>query len=267
MRYTPTLLFLKGSELMIRLSFMQMHNVVGIIGLLVLGTSASPQAQAQMTLALTTAISAPYSTPQKTGLFDRLATEIFRRLGIAVAIHSLPAERALLTLNAGLDDGTMARVAGLAKRYANLVQFSEPLMASEFMVFTKRAHLQMTGWDSLQPYHIGIITGWKILEQHLTGVTALTKVKDRSQLFQLLDHDRVDVIIFLRWGGLEIIKRLGLTDVEALEPPLIVQDVFIYLYKKHTALAAQASAVLKDMKQDGTYQRIFDLTLGELMAK
>ena len=94
----------------------------------------------------------------------------------------------------------------------------------------------------------------------------MTKANDGEHLFRMLQHDRVDLVVFNRWGGLQLIKDLGLTDVEMIGPPLARRDVYFYLHKKHAELAVKASETLREMKRDGTYRRIFEETLAPLQA-
>lgn len=208
----------------------------------------------------------PYSTPDKTGFEDRLFTEIFRRLGIEVRIYDVPSERGLSLLNEGRDDGTLARNAGMAQRYPNLVQFSEKALDREYLAYTKRADIEVTDWNSLAGFDVGIVNGWKILEENITTAGSLIKVRDGAQLFRILDEGRIDLAVFNRWGGLYLLRELGLKGVRALEPPLARRKVFFYMNKRHAALAEQASEVLRQMKLDGSYQRLIDETLGPLTS-
>ena len=47
-----------------------------------------------------------------------------------------------------------------------------------------------------------------------------------------------------------------------IQPPLAQREMFMYLHKKHKALVNKAAQALSSMKRDGSYQRIFDQTLG-----
>ncbi len=53
-----------------------------------------------------------------------------------------------------------------------------------------------------------------------------------------------------------MIKQLGLQSVRALEPPLAQREMFLYLNKRHKTILPILAGALKDMKKDGTYNRI-----------
>lgn len=219
------------------------------------------------TLVLNTAFTSPLSNDAQSGFADRVVAEALKRNGYGLETVLLPAERALINANAGIDDGDLLRISGLQKTYTNLIQVPEKVMDLEFVVFTRHANFPVTGWQSLKPYSVSIITGWKILERNITEYADLTKVKNAEQLFTLLVKDRTDVIVFSRWVGLGYIKDKQLSKVKVLDPPLVQRAVYVYLHKKHERLVPGLAAALRDMKADGSYQRIFQETLAPLAGK
>ncbi len=241
--------------------------IPGSLSLTGRAAAQEPNAAAERRVLTISASNAPpYVTPQRTGLEDRLFTEVFRRLDIEVRIYDVPAQRGLVLLNDGQDDGTLARNPGMSKRYPNLVQFSEKALDREYLVYTTLPDIEVAGWDSLAGYSVGIVNGWKILERNITAARALTKVRDGAQLFRLLNEGRVDLVVFNRWGGLYLLRELAIKGVRTIEPPLARREVFFYLHKRHQELAQRASEVLREMKQDGSYQRLVEEALGPLIS-
>jgi polar amino acid transport system substrate-binding protein len=161
-----------------------------VLILLFLG-QAGPLA-AQPPLSLNTFVGPPLSTPDQTGYFDRILLEAFSRLNIPITIGHLPAERSLQNVDSGIDDGDFVRIAGMEKRYPNLIMVPEKIDDVEFVAFTRTLNLSTTSWATLTPYHVGIVRGWKILEENLAGVKKLTPMKDPEQLFTLLKNGRAD---------------------------------------------------------------------------
>lgn len=233
------------------------------------GVLAGPQpvsAQSPASLTIASEDLPPYSTRERTGFEDLLATEMYRRLGIELRIIPLPSERVLANANAGIEDGVFGRIGGMTEKYPNLVQFEESIRLSEFVAFSRRRDIEISGWDSLKPYNVGIITGWKILEWNIKESKSLTKVKTVRQLFKMLDAGRVDVVVYMRWAGLHSIRELDIEGVRIVEPPLATKKSYWYLHKKHRDLVPRASAMLREMKRDGTYDRIFEQVLGQLVS-
>jgi len=219
---------------------------------LVLTAPAGPQSS----IVLNTANDPPNSTDEHTGLCDLILTEAFKRLGMTVKIVNLPSERALINANEGIDDGNFARVEGLDKTYPNLIRVPVAITKFEFTVFSKNPSLAIKNWESLSPYNVGIITGWKILEQNIVGTRSLAKVADESLLFNLLQANRVDLVVYDRMQGKALMKRVRMRGIHVLDPPLAERNMYLYLHKRHAVLADKLTKTLRGMEQDGTYKKI-----------
>ena len=213
-------------------------------------------------LMLNTFDSAPFSTPDQRGFLDLLYRELFARLEIAFEIQILPAERALQNANAGIDDGEICRVAGLDSIYPNLVQTTEPVTQYEMVAFSREHDFSVSGPESLMPYDLGIVTGWKILERSTQRNPSRIMVDSTDQLFRMLDQGRVEIVLIERLVGMETLNRLRIKGVRILSPPFLAGDWFLYLHKKHQALVPRIDAELRKMKQDGSYERIRQQVLG-----
>ncbi|SEA72948.1 polar amino acid transport system substrate-binding protein [Desulfuromusa kysingii] len=210
---------------------------------------------AQSPLFIGSAFEPPISAPGQKGIVDRIVREAFARIGKEVLVTPLPAERSLINADKGINDGDLIRVTGLQRHYPNLIQVSEKLIDFEFVAFHKGPHIRIENWNTLAPYSVGIVRGWKILERNLSDAH-LTQVESLSLLFTLLEKGRTDVVVYERLAGLQAIHDLGLKDISQLEPPLEVQPMYLYLHKRHKMLIAPLIEALKAMKQDGTYHKI-----------
>lgn len=212
-------------------------------------------------LRLNSGVRAPYFQPDKTGFIDRLVPEVFRRLGVvAEGVQYAASERAMINANNGVDDGLVLRIRGLEKNYPNLVIVDEKIIDNEFVAYSRQARFATTGFDALKSHQVGYINGWKIFEANVPPETAVTKVQKAEQLFGLLDQGRVDVVLYERWQGNQIVKETG-SRAFLLSPPLATSEMFMYLHRKHAHLAEPAARALRAMKADGTWRRIAAETL------
>lgn len=227
----------------------------------------SSPALGQQTLVIFAPTDLPLGNEARTGFLDVLATEALRRIGVGLELIELPAERALINANAGIDDGNITRIAGLEKFYPNLVRVPEKMIDMDFVAFTRHVEIQTDGWQALKPFSIGIIKGWKILENNIPGEAKVTLADDVEQLFRLLEKDRVDLVIYTRWRGLARIKRHKLSGVRVLTPPLVTKEMFMYLHKKHKHLVPKIAAALRAIKAEGTYQRLFQEKVAPLATE
>lgn len=215
-------------------------------------------------IVLTSGVLAPYTTPERTGFLDQLIATLFREVGLEaeLLIYPTATERGMLNANEGVDDGLAMRVAGLEKQYPNLIRVPEPIAINDFVAMSTRQRFATTGWDSLQPYAVSYIIGWKVFEQNVPKSREQTLVRDAEQLFTLLARDRTDVVLYERWQGVAVTRAMGLR-VQVMEPPLVRTPMYMYLHKKHAALVPRVAQALARLKQNGTYNRIYDATLGK----
>jgi polar amino acid transport system substrate-binding protein len=198
----------------------------------------------------------PLTTPERNGFLDVIAGEAFRRAGVELRLVKLPPERALINANAGIEDGDLTRIAGLERQYPNLVRVQEKLTDWEFTAFGRDASVAPT-WPALRTRSVGHIKGWKIYEQNLSGAERVTTADDPEQLFRLLALNRIEVALYERWLGLALLKRLGLKGVRPLAPPLATREMYIYLNKRHAALAPRLAQALRALKREGYYERAY----------
>jgi polar amino acid transport system substrate-binding protein len=232
-----------------------------ILCVVTLGIGLAP-AHAAGKLVLSSGVLEPYTTPDRKGFLDQLIAAVFREIGMEaeLLIYPTATERGMLNANEGVDDGLAMRVAGLEKQYPNLVRVPEEVAFNDFVALTSGARFATDNWDSLSPYLVTYIIGWKVFEQNVPKAKEVTLVRDADQLFGLLKTGRADVALYERWQGLAKSRAIGLK-LQVLEPPLVRTKMYMYLHQKHAALVPQVAAALLKLKQNGTYQRIADNTL------
>lgn len=199
----------------------------------------------------------PYTNAERTGFLDIIATEAFRRAGLELRLVKLPAERALLLANDGIEDGELTRIAGLETQYPNLIRVPEKLVDWDFVALSKDASTPVSV-EAIRGRSVGLIRGWKIYEKAMAGAERVITVNDSEHLFRLLELDRIEVALYARAMGLEHIRKHGVKDVRVLEPSLYKREMFIYLNKRHAAHAPKLASALRALKRDGTYQRAYD---------
>jgi polar amino acid transport system substrate-binding protein len=215
--------------------------------------------QAQTPLKINTAFAMPLSSEAQDGLFDHLMQELFGHLDKQVQVQRPPAERALRYANAGIDDGDGPRIAGLTQTYPNLLQVPEKVLDVEFVAFTlEDLSFSAGSWESLKPYHVGIVKGWKILESNIQDTQSLIQAHDPTQLFEFLKEGRIQVAVIDRLTGSHIAEQAELS-VNIQEPPFAVREMYLYLHKKHEDIIESVAANLKKMKEEGRYAEIMKL--------
>lgn len=189
---------------------------------------------------------------------------MFERIGINASTVLLPSERSLINANNGINDGNIARIKGIEKKYSNLIMVPEKIIDFEFVAFTKNQQLNIHNWAGLQPYNVAFINGWKVFEKKVTQYKSLVRTKDSEQLFDLLNQNRIDIALYDLWSGVWEIKQ-SKSDIDYLRPPIASFQLYLYMHKKHKHLIPNLTKALQTMKKDGTYQQIYSQSLQYLL--
>jgi polar amino acid transport system substrate-binding protein len=190
----------------------------------------------------------------KQSLSEKVLEQAYKRLNIKMNIVYFPAARTLWLANNGTVDGEVARLAGVEKTYSNLLRVNVPVAIISMSVYTKaRTNFTVQGWQSLTPYRIAYLRGIKVIENKLQGLSA-EGVTSHEQALMMLEHDRVDVVIADANQAFMILPTYP--DIKMLTPPVYSFPVYHYLNKKHADLVPKLEAVLQQMTDDKTIERI-----------
>ena len=209
-------------------------------------------------MVITTWCGAPFSKPDQSGYLDQIVTEAFNRAGSDIRISRKPPERSVYDADKGITDGEFIRIKQIGDLYPNLVIVPEHLYEMEFVVFTKKDDVKLNqGWKSLKPYKTGIVRGWKILEQNVKYTHGpRSDANIQEELFKILDMGRIDVAVYSKAFGNEVISQLGLKGIRSLEPPLARKKMYLFLHKRHKEIIPKLANILKSMKADGTFSKL-----------
>ncbi len=204
-------------------------------------------------------LSKPDIPPDIRGVMaERILQEAYKRLGVVVEYKLYPGERALIVANAGGTDGEVARIEGMEKMYPNLIRVSVPIAYSDLVVFTTDPQVTVTGWESLRPYYVCIVRGMKLAEIKTQGMK-VDRVTRSEQLFKKLARKRNDVGVYLRSGYCEV-KKLNLSEIRIVEPPIEQLVFYHYLHKRHQGSVKKLEEILRQMEHekyiDAIYQQV-----------
>lgn len=223
---------------------------------------AAACAAGQKVLRINCTIHSPYEA-----FFFRLVEEICARNDIAVERNTPPVGRSLIHVNQGIDDGDGPRIGGLAAAYPNLIPVPEPFGEFNFGAFATSDEIMINGWSDLKELNVAYIIGWKIFDHHVTAAKSITKVRNKDLLFGHLNAGRTDVALITKLAGYAEIRKLGFENMRFIEPPLAVKPNYLYLHKRHEALAAKLARTLKAIKQEGTYSRLSEEMLSPYLPE
>lgn len=233
-----------------------------ILAPILLLASAVASAEVSDEIVLNNTNGPPFTTPAGDGFLDQIIGVTFHRIGRRVRLVVLPPERGLRLANQSRIDGDLTRIADMETQYPNLVRVPEKILDWVFAAFTSRPELCSTqGWSGLLPYAIGFMKGWKIAETQLAGAKQHLAVDDHHQLFRLLVWKRVDLVVYSQEMGDSYLRDAGLGNIRRCDAPLETRPMYIYLHRRHQSLVTPLTEALRDLKADGTYNRLYRTTV------
>jgi polar amino acid transport system substrate-binding protein len=185
-----------------------------------------------------------------------LLTECFHRLEFELTVLPRPSKRSISEADLGRVDGDFARTDAVARVYPNLIKVPEPIARESLTAFSTDPDLEIEGWGSLLPYHVAWVSGREICECHLGRAAKKTLESNEVALLRFLSEGRAKAGIMGLHRGRALLERLNITNVHPLSPPIEVARLYLYLHKKHEALVPRVAAMLRTLKEDGTYEAI-----------
>jgi len=207
---------------------------------------------------INTADRSPYSNESNSGIYDQIVQQIFENIGVKIHINHLKSARSIENADVGIDDGEYARIAGLSDRYKNLIIVNEKLIDFAFTAFSKNSSIRIEDWDSLKNFHVAFIRGWKIYEKNVKISKSKILVASEEELFQLVEQDRVDIVLYELLRGFDFMKKQNIKGIVNLNNPLSVRGMFLYVNKKHELIVPKLENALRTMKANGEYDKIIN---------
>ncbi len=238
-----------------------MKNLIVIVSLMIVEILPL-QAQEQMVFS---SMGKNIDFPTKT-MATKIVQEAYRRLNISVKVIGYPALRSLVTSNSGKVDGELFRLRNLHKKYTNLLMIPVPLYRVEWGVFTKDKNFVVNGCESLRPYTIAIERGIPPAENCTKGMR-VQAISHEVQIFLLVLAGRVDIGLDVILDGKFVMLKAGVKGLRILQPPVMANDIFHYLHKKHKNIAFKVTTAIYEVVDEGLHKKFEEEILADYVKQ
>jgi len=198
-------------------------------------------------------------TPPVSDLLRQIMLLTFRQAGLEINFTPHPAERSIALVALGIDDAECCRIpAAIQQDYPDLIQVPEVIYLAKFSAFAKKPLPRINSFEDLKPYTVASVAGWKILVNNISRVepSVFHILDDTESMFKVLQLDRIDIATLDYLGGLEVISRLGLDDIEPIHPPLATAALYLYLNKHQAELLPRLTTAIRELKKQGKIEQI-----------
>ncbi len=204
------------------------------------------------------------------GLAVDLAVTILQRAGYTARVHIEKWPRTLDGARIGIYD-IIAAAWHSTEREERFV-FSEPYLFNEIkFIKRKNTRASFDTLEDLMPYRIGIVGGYAY-DDAFDSATWLEKIPNNHVIQNLLSlvSGNIDLTLGDQWViRYELSQYLtnSIKDLEFLPKPLTRKGLHIAISRSHPAhekIAADFNRALKDMKDDGTFDKVLDGHINDL---
>jgi ABC-type amino acid transport substrate-binding protein len=202
-------------------------------------------------------------------VLDLVYREAFRRLGVDFEYRHYPAKRASLMADEGRVDGELARVYAYEQQHPELIRVEEALFSTRFVAVASTPEIKLDGWESLRgtTYRVEYVRGHQRAHDRLIEVVEpgrLSAISSWRQGLKKLILGRTDVFVDSEFVINNLLKQEEFQSANLMVVGVMEEiSLHAYLHKRHAPLAAQLSAVLKDIKSEGLIEQYATLARAE----
>ena len=138
-----------------------------------------------------------------------------------------------------------------------IYDFSEPLLTSEFTIFTSAERLGIHSVRDLRGLKVGVEKqGLPIFLLKEDPRIIVEIIPDFVQGFGMLATGALDAVIADRWVGSYVLAENKIRGVKLIEEPVSLSHSAIAVKKGNEDLLRDINSALAEIRRDGTYDRI-----------
>lgn len=192
-----------------------------------------------------------------------IADALAKKMGYKMEFKSMGFDALIPALRSGDIDMIAAGLNATPER-AKVVAFSDVYFnEGGYTVIVKKTNTDITGFDTLNGKTIGAQIGTvpADMAKAVPGST-VKEIDSNAQLFNELNAGTIDAIIIDRAVGMYYLKQGADKDMKIVGEPTKSTGTVLAFRKDDKELVDKANQALKEMRADGTYQKIYDKWFG-----
>ncbi len=191
-----------------------------------------------------------FEAPNLTPIARKILVRAYAELGIRIETVVENPQRALLDSASGVTDGELVRVSSVADKYQTLIRVDVPLVVARIFAYTNKQPLRGKALAELKHLRVGHVAGARFASEAAVGFAEIWEADTPEQLFEMLHHDRIDLVIVGEETGRRIIRDAELKGVFPLLPSLREVAFYHLLHERHADLVPRIKAVLRRLMVD-----------------
>jgi polar amino acid transport system substrate-binding protein len=178
--------------------------------------------------------------------------QIYKNIGINIAVTPLPAQRAQFVANTGEKDGEIMRIWSYGSENIQTIRVPTPYYYLETMPFSlKERQLDIRDKKDLKKYKLAKVRGVKHTNNITEGMNNVYEMTSTENMFKMLRNEIVDVALTNTLDGKLTLERLDYGNIEYSIKPLAVLPLYHYINKKHKALVPLINQEIIRIRENG----------------
>lgn len=178
-----------------------------------------------------------------------ILTELYKSIELKLNIIPMPANIASVQNQNRKVNGEVARVAAYKSKDATLTKVTPSYYSLTTAAFFKIANASVTTKDDLKKFRVGIVKGIAHAEDIVRDVPNVTDATDYTQLFYLLETNKIDVAIDTEVNGRYMVYKLRIPGV--ISTGLKEHELFTVLNPTGVAHAKHIGDRIAEFKSNG----------------
>ena len=189
------------------------------------------------------------------GIAVDIAEAIGEKIGYKIKVHSLNWDQAQKMVSSGHADGLVHINPDPERRI--IYDFSNPLLKSEFSIFTRDDNTSLETLSDLRGKNIGVEASSypSILVKDYNDIKAI-ELNDWTRSFEDLASGQLDALIIDRWIGEYELAQSKIQGIRVVEKPIVTQYSAIAVRKGDKEKLDLINDGLEAATKDGTIDRI-----------
>lgn len=215
------------------------------------------------------------------GIFTEIMQEIFQRIGVKLKCELYPWVRAQKRVKSGLADGMVTIYTRERKRFT---QATDPILVVHERVFASSENpkikelMALTEISQFAPYRVVDYNGagWAI--EHYKNLPHVIWAPKSANAFLMLANGRADIYVMSEFAGIygiqeqikkrpQYARKLKKIVMSNHILSTITYRLLIRNGSDYVSLIPKINQALREMKRDGTYDKILGSILGYMKGK
>lgn len=196
------------------------------------------------------------------GLIVDLIKELSKKISYDIEVEAINWQEAQSKVLSGKADALLHF--NPSPEREELYDFSTGLLKSEFSIFKKSGDLSISDISDLENKKVGVeLLGYpRYLLEAFDGITIVT-IQDWVSGFEMIESGSLDLLVADKWIGEYALAKSKVSDIQVIQEPIETRYSYIAVRKGNEELLKHINKGLKEMKSDGSMEKILNKWSGE----